>query len=90
MGSNLRGPLAFCVLGPPYGRDGMIHKILCIDDDLRIRTMLDKALRDEGYDVINAMSGEDGVELTESQDPDLIRWISASQASTVSKPSSRL
>tara|TARA_A100001037_G_scaffold298302_1_gene321767 strand:- start:880 stop:1086 length:207 start_codon:yes stop_codon:yes gene_type:complete len=68
----------------------MIHKILCIDDDLRIRTMLDKALRDEGYDVINAMSGEDGVELTESQDPDLIRWISASQASTVSKPSSRL
>jgi len=50
----------------------MNHKILCIDDDLSIRTMLDKSLRAEGYDVITAMNGEEGVELAESQEPDLI------------------
>ena len=50
----------------------MTHKILCVDDDLSIRTMLDKALRAEGYDVITAMNGEEAVELAESQDPDLI------------------
>ncbi len=50
----------------------MNHKILCVDDDLSIRTVLDKALRAEGYDVITAMNGEEGAELAESQDPDLI------------------
>ena len=50
----------------------MTHKILCVDDDLSIRTMLDKALRAEGYDVITAINGEEAVELAESQDPDLI------------------
>jgi DNA-binding NtrC family response regulator len=50
----------------------MNHKILCVDDDLSIRTMLDKALRAEGYDVITAMNGEEAIELAESQDPDLI------------------
>lgn len=50
----------------------MNHKILCVDDDLSIRTMLDKRLRSEGYDVITAMNGEEGVELAESQEPDLI------------------
>ena len=50
----------------------MTHKILCVDDDLSIRTMLDKALRAEGYDAITAMNGEEAVELAESQDPDLI------------------
>jgi two-component system, NtrC family, response regulator AtoC len=54
------------------GRDQMTHKILCVDDDLSIRTMLDKALRAEGYDVITAINGEEAIELVESQDPDLI------------------
>ena len=44
----------------------MNHKILCVDDDLSIRTMLDKALRAKGYDVITAMNGEEGIELAES------------------------
>ena len=50
----------------------MTHKILCVDDDLSIRTMLDKALRAEGYDVITAINGEEAVQLAESQEPDLI------------------
>lgn len=50
----------------------MTHKILCVDDDLSIRTMLDKSLRSEGYDVITAINGEEGIELAESQEPDLI------------------
>jgi DNA-binding NtrC family response regulator len=50
----------------------MTHKILCVDDDLSIRTMLDKALRVEGYQVLTAMNGEEAIELFVSQDPDLI------------------
>ena len=50
----------------------MTHKILCVDDELSIRTILAKALKAEGYDVITAINGEEGVEVAESQEPDLI------------------
>ncbi|MBT4139951.1 MAG: sigma-54-dependent Fis family transcriptional regulator [Candidatus Latescibacteria bacterium] len=50
----------------------MKHKILITDDDLSIRTMLQKVLEKEGYSVITALDGEEGVELAASESPDLI------------------
>ena len=40
----------------------MKHKILITDDDLSIRTMLQKVLEKEGYSVLTALDGEEGVE----------------------------
>ena len=50
----------------------MNHKILCVDDDLAIRTMLEKVLKAEGYDVVTATDGSDAVEVCKKDDPDLI------------------
>jgi len=56
----------------PTSRKVVNLKILCVTDDLSIHRMLDKAPRAEGYDVIAATNDEEGIELAESQDPDLI------------------
>lgn len=48
------------------------HRILIVDDDLSIRTMLQKLLEREGYEVITAFNGEDGVDMAEKETPDLI------------------
>lgn len=50
----------------------MKHKILIVDDDLAIRTMLQKVLEREGYDVVAALNGEEAVDLAEKEAPDLI------------------
>lgn len=50
----------------------MKHKILITDDDLSIRTMLQKVLEREGHSVITALDGEEGVELAASESPDLV------------------
>ena len=50
----------------------MKHKILVVDDDLTIRTLLEKVLAGEGYTVVSAISGEEGVEVAERESPDLI------------------
>jgi two-component system response regulator AtoC len=50
----------------------MKHKILITDDDLSIRTMLQKVLERAGYSVLTALDGEEGVELAASESPDLI------------------
>ncbi|MDA0745346.1 MAG: sigma-54 dependent transcriptional regulator [bacterium] len=49
----------------------MKHKVLVVDDDLTIRTLLEKVIENEGHTVISAMSGEEGVELAEKESPDL-------------------
>ena len=50
----------------------MKHKILVVDDDHAIRTMLQKILEREGYEVETAFNGEEGVEMVEKDPPDLI------------------
>ena len=49
----------------------MNYKILVVDDDLTIRSLLKKVLKGEGHAVVSAMSGEEGVELAEKESPDL-------------------
>jgi len=47
-------------------------KILVIDDEPSIRSLLDTLLRRKGYDVVLADSGRKGLELFRREHPDLI------------------
>lgn len=47
-------------------------KILVIEDDRGVRTVILKLLKSEGFDVINATDGRQGVELAKEHEPDLI------------------
>jgi DNA-binding response OmpR family regulator/anti-sigma regulatory factor (Ser/Thr protein kinase) len=49
-----------------------VHTILLIDDDEQIRSLFGTVLRDQGYRVLEAASGEAGYELAQEQLPDLI------------------
>ena len=46
--------------------------ILLIDDDAEIRYSLDRVLSQEGYSIITADSGEQGIETARAQKPNLI------------------
>lgn len=50
----------------------MLHTILVIDDEKDIRTSLTGILEDEGYQVISAASGIEGIEAVQQELPDLI------------------
>ena len=50
----------------------MKNKILIIDDDKNYRLLLCDELKDEGYDVIEAESGHEGLEKIASQKPDCV------------------
>jgi two-component system chemotaxis response regulator CheY len=47
-------------------------RILVVDDDESIRAVLDMALADEGYEVIEAENGVQGLALARTAQPDLI------------------
>ncbi|WDP88563.1 MAG: sigma-54-dependent Fis family transcriptional regulator [Desulfobacter sp.] len=47
-------------------------KILIIDDDDQLRTSFSNLLREEGYDVVSAASGEAGLEIVETTPLDLV------------------
>jgi len=49
-----------------------MRKILLVEDNEMNRDMLARRLAKKGYEVIIAVNGEDGVELAQSQAPDLI------------------
>jgi two-component system, OmpR family, alkaline phosphatase synthesis response regulator PhoP len=50
----------------------MKNKILVVDDEQSIVTLLQYNLEQAGYEVITAMDGEEGKHLAETQDPDII------------------
>ncbi len=49
-----------------------MHTILIIDDDAQIRSMLKKMVKREGYQVITAKDGKEGVRIFESAAIDLV------------------
>jgi len=49
-----------------------VYRLLVIEDDSSIRTMLRQALEDEGYAVDEAPSGTAGLQLVRSGNPDLV------------------
>jgi two-component system nitrogen regulation response regulator NtrX len=50
----------------------MTHTILIIDDEKDIRTALTGILEDEGYQVLNAENGAEGIDIARQELPDLI------------------
>ena len=50
----------------------MSHTILVIDDEKDIRTSLTGILEDEGYHILTAASGSEGIESAQQELPDLI------------------
>jgi PAS domain S-box-containing protein len=49
-----------------------MKKILVIDDDDSFRTSVVNALRKQGYEILEAGSGEDGLQVAGAQSPDLV------------------
>jgi len=49
-----------------------MDRVLIIDDERRIRMILRRLLRDEGYDVEDAASGERGIEVAREFRPDVV------------------
>jgi CheY-like chemotaxis protein len=47
-------------------------RVLVIDDDKALRTLFGKRLQNVGHDVIYASNGQEGFDLAEAQQPDLI------------------
>src|SRR4051794_18551194 len=54
------------------GRLNMREKILVMDDDEKITSMLRRGLAFEGYTVITAANGAEGLKLILQQDPELL------------------
>lgn len=50
----------------------MPRRILFIEDDDHVRSVLSLSLRQEGYDVVEARSGEEGLREVEQQAPDMV------------------
>jgi two-component system, NtrC family, response regulator AtoC len=56
----------------------MRFKVLVIDDEPVLRESLEIALEASGYEVLSAKTGEEGLELFEKEDPDLVlldHWL---------------
>lgn len=47
-------------------------KILIVDDDQHIRRLYEEELKEEGYEVVVASTGKEGLELFEKENPDLV------------------
>jgi len=50
----------------------MTIKILTVDDEPDVRRLIEVKLRKEGFEVITAADGEEGVEKAKAENPDLI------------------
>jgi len=50
----------------------MAKKILVIEDDKFLRELISQKLIKEGYDIIEAIDGEKGIEAIKSEKPDLV------------------
>lgn len=49
-----------------------MHKILLVEDNEMNRDMLSRRLERKGYSVVLAVDGQSGVEMTQSESPDLV------------------
>jgi DNA-binding response OmpR family regulator len=54
----------------PTNMNGL--KVLCIEDEFFISELYDRALRRAGYDVTNALNGDDGLALAQTDKYDII------------------
>lgn len=50
----------------------MAKKILIIEDDKFLRELIARKLTDEGFDIVEAVDGEDGIKKLKETKPDLV------------------
>jgi len=50
----------------------MAKKILIVEDDKFLRELIVRKLTNEGYDVVQAVDGEQGLQKTKEEKPDLV------------------
>ena len=50
----------------------MAKKILIIEDDKFLRELIARKLTDEGFDIVEAVDGEDGIKKIKETKPDLV------------------
>ena len=60
------------VRGTRAGRLATMRRVLVVDDEANLRHTLGYALRQEGYEVLTAENGEDGLESFRTTKPDLV------------------
>lgn len=60
-------------------------RILVVDDDAKLRTVVRRGLAYEGYRVVEAASGEEGLEKAREHLPELVSSTSCCRASTGSR-----
>ncbi len=60
------------VLGKLFGRKKEQAKILVVDDEPNIRNVVSKFLKRQGYDVIVAANGKEGLAKATDEEPDII------------------
>lgn len=49
-----------------------MEKVLIVDDQFGIRTLLNEVLQKEGYEIFQAANGLQALDVTEKHDPDLV------------------
>lgn len=52
-----------------------MNKILVVDDDQTIRDLFRRSLKNEGYEVLEAKSGEECLSILEKEEPDAIKLV---------------
>jgi DNA-binding NarL/FixJ family response regulator len=78
MGRTGMGRLAHCAMelsftsGTHFARSRAVKRILVIDDDARLREHYTELLRLEGYQVVEARNGREGIERARKEPPDLV------------------
>jgi DNA-binding response OmpR family regulator len=50
----------------------MAKKVLLVDDDVNTVKFLSSALQENGYETVGAHNGKDGLEMIDSENPDLV------------------
>lgn len=52
-----------------------MKKILVVDDEPTIRDLFRRSLRNEGYEILDAKSGEEGLNILEKEEPHAIKLV---------------
>ena len=50
----------------------MAQKVLIVEDDKFLRELISRKLKEEGFDIVEAIDGEEGIKKLKEENPDLV------------------